>query len=314
MAKSQIQSNPNMMLFSGDNINISSSFQNSVLNRGANFISGALPNNLELNVSIPNSEKLNLNNMNNNLQGGAFLYNNGNNLGSLPAAAANPIGLPNLNGNSGQVSVLNNQLLVKDINTSNYNNLSGFGLAGSPNPLLQQNLNPGLNLGLIGNGVLNAIPQGLNASLLPQPIPIQMDKSVNFAINEVSPQPQIGVGMFGILILFYYNNSFLYQKFFRENIILKFIFYLLYASVKYMFISILGGQAIPDRNSHMFNLNVQYKNQIPHQAEQVLDLVALERKVENLTNLPDTELSASKFKTNFYSSTTTKKSFYQIEF
>lgn len=55
------------------------------------------------------------------------------------------------------------------------------------------------------------------------------------------------------------------------------------------------GQAVPDKNSHMFNLNVHYKNQIPQQTAEVLDLVSLERKVENLTNLPDTELSASKF-------------------
>lgn len=44
----------------------------------------------------------------------------------------------------------------------------------------------------------------------------------------------------------------------------------------------------------MFNLNVQYKNQIRHQTAEVLDLAALESKVQNLTNLPDTELSASK--------------------
>ena len=57
--------------------------------------------------------------------------------------------------------------------------------------------------------------------------------------------------------------------------------------------SIILGQAIPDKNSHMFNLNVHYKNQIPYQTSEILDLSSIERKVENLTNLPDSELSAS---------------------
>ena len=208
MAKSQLQSNPNMMLFSGDNINIPNSIQNSVLNPATNSISAPLPNNLEMNVSIPNSEKMNfnmnnnLNNMNNNLSS-AYLPNM--NLGSLPSAG---LGVQNLNGNNHQVSALNNgfpnQLALSDNNNnndnminSNYNNLNGIGFAGSANAM-QQNLNPGLNLGVIGNGGLNGIPQGLNASLLPQPIPINIDNNANLALAAVPTQAQIGgVAMIG---------------------------------------------------------------------------------------------------------------------
>jgi len=67
-----------------------------------------------------------------------------------------------------------------------------------------------------------------------------------------------------------------------------FLFFLIYSDI-YL------GQPVPDKNTHMFNLNVNYKNQIPNQSSEVLDLYSLERKVENLTNMPDSELSASIF-------------------
>lgn len=227
MAKSQLQSNPNMMLFSGDNINIpnsnsnsSSSIQNPVFNPATNSISAALPSNLELNVSVPNSEKfglnlgdlnnLNFNNnnnnngINNNLRGA---YPNGNFASLQPMTAA--LGVQNLNTiSNGQVSALlggrliaNNQMVVGE--NLNASNLGGVAFAASANEEQLQNLSAGLNLGLLGNGGLSGIPQGLNASLLPQPIPIQVPKNVNLGFNSIPAQGQIGgVAIIGNFIYF----------------------------------------------------------------------------------------------------------------
>lgn len=197
MAKSQLQSNPNMMVFSGDNINIPTSIPNPVLNPATNSISSPLPNNMELNVSIPNSEKniFNLNNIsNNNLPGGAFLNNL--NPGSMPAVA---LGTQSLNRIPSQASVLNNSLANNQILGGN--NLNGIGLGAGANAQLNlnnlnTNNNNGLNLGLLGNGGLSAIPQGLNASLLPQPIPIQVDKNANLGIAALPVQTG-GVAVIG---------------------------------------------------------------------------------------------------------------------
>jgi hypothetical protein len=181
MAKSQLQSNPNMMLFSGDNINIPNSFPNASLNLATNSFSAPLPNNLQLNVSIPNSEKLNLNS---NLRGA---YLNNINSDNLP--------VNNLNWNNSRASSLNaiqsNQLIL-----NNNNNLNGISLVGINGSAYEQiNLNNGIN----------SIPQGLNASLLPQPIPIQMDKNANIALGAITAQAQIG-NMFGIFFRFFFQN------------------------------------------------------------------------------------------------------------
>jgi len=198
MTKAHMQINPNMMVFSGDNISLSNNINNipnGVINESPNSISAPLQNNLELNVSIPNSEKLNLNlnngmnmnmNNNNNLRG-AYLSNI--NLGNL---SPNALGIPNLPSNAAQIpignAIINNQSSINAIN--NNMNLN----AVSNNNLIS---NDGINLGLLGNN-LGAIPSNLNASLLPQPIPIQLDKNVKMGISPLQGQPILNPNAIGI--------------------------------------------------------------------------------------------------------------------
>jgi hypothetical protein len=152
-----------MMSFSGDNITFPNSNPNIVFNQATNSISTPLQNNLELNVSLPNSEKLKLNNGNdlnvdNNI-GVGYLSKIG--IGDLPIRSINR-NLVNFN------QMMSNNLVSNNFNIDNITN----------NNLIP---NDTFNIGLIGNnhGLVNS---NLNSSLLPQPIPIQLDKNLNMGI------------------------------------------------------------------------------------------------------------------------------------
>jgi len=173
MSKSQIQNNPNIMVFSGDNINIPmnpiiSSQQN--MNAITNSITSSLEKNVNLNGYFPNLEKRDIKNSNikNNLRD---TYLSNINVGNLPIAG---LRIQNLNGNSNQtpIEIPLNQSLNIDLKKNglmienNYENLGNKNIIDNIDPKIR----------------LETISSLLNSNMLPQPIPFQLDKKMNLGL------------------------------------------------------------------------------------------------------------------------------------
>ena len=177
MAKNDLRTNPNMMNFSGDNINFAKPIPFNFPQHNA--ISTQLPDNLNLNVSIPEYEK------NNNSIGG--FVNNQMNLNNIPSHS---LGF-NIN------SSLNHQNPVFPNSNINMQNFQNVNNQMQFSPISNNIINPNENSGEMRIEKVNNL-NNLNSKLLPSPIPLNFNPhpilpSINIFNNNIVPHPQIPV-------------------------------------------------------------------------------------------------------------------------
>lgn len=183
MSKSSLINNPNMMIFSGDNLTVPINMPNPIFHPETNSMTTQLGNNLDLNISVPPSEKFNNLGFMNTLPNSSPGFNN-------PSLVN--IGISNLSNQNFAMNNLqsidpNPKLNVLQPNMQSIGNKKLIKI-GLPPENIRVNVNGGLNPNLSLSS--NTLSPSLNASLLPTPIPLEVNHPVS-KIVEI-PHPALG--------------------------------------------------------------------------------------------------------------------------